>query len=298
MGKENLKTTDRDYWLTINFYRWEFLRRSKEYRDFYKQIKTDYLIPFKKFEAALKKAGLNINRILASKLMPVGLADLVEQKLNLQDVHNTLSEEAYNKFGLSWLLMGKHYPKEMLNPNKKISRAAVVFADYQRYSPYYKDLVFQPHIKRITGMPSGDFERFRGLNPTYEVFAISTWGEPYISDEAMESMSEFIKETFKVYPQKKFVKNPFLLEPCKPIRGDTLQLQEKRLSEHWDTLLKTWDLIEMARKMDRTQINAMLTAAKKLNISFEAVRSRVRQARKLITEAAQARFYSSNTDIS
>lgn len=297
MGKEKGNKDAREYWLTVNFYRWEFLRRSKEYREFYKRVKKEYLIPLRKFEADLAKKGLTMNKIHAGKLSTYGPPDLVEQKRNLQNAHDVLGEEIYNKFGLSWRLMEKHYPKEMLNPNKRISKEAVVYADYQRYSPYYKNLVFQPHIKRITDMPSSDFERFRGLNPTYEIFAISTGGEPYISDEALELIAGYIKETFEIYPKSQFIKNPFLLDPCEPIRGKTLKLQAKKLSEHWDDLLKTWDLLEKAMMKERTQIMAMETIADKLNISYEAVRSRIRQARKLITEAAQARFYASNKDI-
>ena len=293
MEKEKVKKFDCGYWLTINFYRWEFLRRSKEYRDFYKRIKNDYLIPLKKFDAALKKAGLNINRIHASKLMPVGPSDLVEQKRNLQTANKALREEVYNKFGLSWCLMEKHYPREMLNPNKTISRDAIVFADYQQYSSCYNSLVFQPHIKRITNMPAGDFENYRVLNPTYEIFAVSTWGEPHVSDEAMKVIAEYIKETFELYPSKQSVMNPFLLAPCKPIRGETLKLQEQKLAAHWDELLKTWDLIEKAKKATRTKNDAMFIAAEQLYISHEAVRSRLRQVSKLITEAAQARFYTS-----
>lgn len=288
---------DRKYWITINFYRWEFLRRSKAYRDLYKRIKNEYLIPFKKFDVALEKAGLHIDRIHAGKLSEIGPPDLVEQKRNLQNAHDVLSEEVYNKFGLSWRLMGKHYPKEMLNPNKRISKDAVVFADYQRYSPYYKDFLFYPHIKRITDMPFSDFASFRGLNPTHEIFAISTWGEPYISDEAMELIAGYIKETFEIYPKEPFMKNPFLLEPCERIKGTTLKLKAKKLSEHWDVLLKTWDLFVEAIRKERTQNIAMGIIAAELNISFEAARSRIRNARKLISEAAQRRFYTPNKDI-
>jgi hypothetical protein len=221
----------------------------------------------------------------------------VEQKRALQNAHDVLSKEAYDKFGLSWLLMEKHYPKDMLNPKKRISKDAIVFADYQRYSMHYNDLVFHPHIKRITDMPSSDFERFRGLNPTHEIFAISTWGEP-ILDKTMELFAGFIKETFKCDPKKPFMKNPFLLDPCEPIRGKTWGLQAKKLSEHWDELLNTWDLFEKAMMKEGTQNGAMDSVADKLNISFEAVRSRIRQARKLIAEASQGRFYSPNIDIS
>lgn len=302
MKKEEKKKGDeKDYCLTINFYRWEFLRRSKEYQKFYKRLKKEYLIPLKKFEADLKEQGLTMDKIHTGRLSAKYFnspSDLVKQKRTLQNAHNVMSEEVYNKFGLSWFLMEKHYPKEMLNPNKKISKDAVIFTDYQRYSPCYEDFVFHPHIKRITDMPSSDFERFRALNPSHEIFAISTWGENDISDKAIEVIAEIIKETFKNHPKKPFIKNPFLLDQCEPIRGRTLGLQAKKLSEHWADLLKTWDLFEKAMMKESTQGMAMNSVADKLNISFEAVRSRIRQSRKLISEANQGRFYTPTQDIS
>jgi len=268
-GKRTITKYDREYWLTINFYRWEFLRRSKAYRDFYQEVKDDYLNPSKKFRS------------------------------DLTDKYSSLSEIAHENFGLSWPLMVIHYPKKMLNPNKKIQKDHIVFADYQQYSPFYKDLHFVPHIKRITDLSPSDFKEFRSSNRTHEIFAISTWGAKTISDEEMEVIAGFIRETFAEKQKPLKIKNPFLLAPGEEIRGATLKLKTKTLAGHLEELLKTWDLFQEKMKSERTVENAMFAVADELDIkSDETVRSRIRNARKYIKEASQGRFITPHTDIS
>jgi hypothetical protein len=295
-NRERKPNDDRDYWLTINFYRWEFLRRSKEYNEFYEKVKQQYLKPLKKYGAELRKRGLSHRQISAGRLHNTGPSDLVEQLRFLQEQRTLLSEQAHQQFNLSWRLMEKHYPKTLLNPSKRIKRGSVVFADYQQFSPYYNDLVFQPVIKSLTGLSASDFGMFKGLNPDYEIFAISTWGEPYISDETMEAFTEIIRETFKTYPKKTVFKNSFLLEPGKPIEIKELKLQAKKISEHWNEFIKTWDMFKEEKKKGSNQTSAKQNVADKLNISFEAVRSRIKKTNQLISEASRGRFYPLNID--
>lgn len=240
MKKEKDKNSDREYWQTINKYRWEFLRRSEAYKNFYNRFNKEYLIPLK------HSPPQNV---------------LEWSHADLSKIYKSFADEAHKSFGLSYVLIELHYPDKWLSPIRMLkSREHIIFADYQQYDSSYSSLQFLPHIT----VKDGD----------------TAYGEKY-----------------KIITFEKLI-NPLLLPSGERIREKTLKLQAKMLSEHLDDFLKTWDLLEKATKKERTQTNAMHTVADTLNISFETVRSRIRQARKLITEAAQARFYTPTQGIS
>lgn len=258
---------DQNYWLTVNCYRWEFLRRSQKYKEFYKRFKQDYLLPLKATQSSA-------------------------WRFKLSHVYDSYKDEAHKKFGLSFILIEIHYPNEWLSPRKKLQSADhIIFADYQEYSPYYETLNFNPHIKRITNETSLD--NFRAHNPTHEIFAISTWGKKDIPENVLQVLAQFIKDTFKQNTGAHVLKNPFSYSQGAQMEIKPLRLQASKLSIHLDDRLKVFDTFSRIQKSygKGGYDAALLETANKLNMSIGAIKTKLTETNKYISEVSNGRFY-------
>ncbi len=222
------------YWQTINWYRWEFLRRSAEYKQFYKKAKKDLLAPLKHLLFEIKKRGLKWSAVRAG----IASKDIVDLKKELLKKYAAFDKEAHEAFGLHWYLADKYYslldmrePANFLNPKKSLKhREHIIFADYQKYSAYYRDFRFLPAIMQITEYPTyRNFETMK--NEGFVFIALNTWGEP-LREEDWITCRGIVKKALQGAIQQPGVTNPFLYGPSSdPIGIKTLKEQADKLGE-------------------------------------------------------------------
>lgn len=293
------KVTEVDYWKTINYYRWEFLRRSSDYQEFYKRIKKEYLSPLKKYEADLLKDGLNKNQVISGKLASYGPPHLVEQHRKLESAKSLLRDES-KRFGLHWYFISKHYPKTLLDPKKSLkNKDHIVFADYQIFSPFYDDVKFQPEIRRIVECPEPRY--FHTMQSSgYIFFAINTWGNKP-SEEEIRIFSEIIRDHLTEEIDKgqiQFMGNPFLLASGESIKIEPSKEGAEKIAEHFREKIEALDYFRDAMKKTTKKTAGYALVAQTFsgstpatNLSESAIRIRVNSAEMYLSEVANGRFF-------
>jgi hypothetical protein len=285
------------YWQMINWYRWEFLRRSTEYKQFYKRVKTELLTPLKQLLSEIKKRGLKWNAVRAG----IGPKDIVDLKKELLKKYAAFDKEAQESFGLNWYLADKYYslsdmrePANFLNPKKSLKRRDdIIFSDYQKYSAYYPDFRFQPALVQITEYPTArNFETMK--NQGFIFIALNTWGNP-LTEKDWITYREKVESALQFSTRAPEATNPFLLDPSKPIEIPTLGLQAQELEKHFQESLEGVDLFDRLMKKDTKKTTVRSDIASRLGLSEGAVRKRIKNGEKYISEAAHGRFYQPKT---